>query len=40
MRDKIEDYKDLKVLRKAKADPRNKKGEPFIDVVKRLGLIK
>jgi len=35
----LEDYEDLKILRKTKADPRNKKGEPFINVAKRLGLI-
>jgi PHD/YefM family antitoxin component YafN of YafNO toxin-antitoxin module len=36
----LEDYEDLKALRKAKADSRNKKGEPFIDVARRLGLAK
>ena len=40
MRSALEDYEDLKALRKAKADPRNKKGEPFVDAARRMGLVK
>lgn len=34
----LEDYADLKDLRKAKNDPMNKQGRLFSEVVKELGL--
>jgi len=34
----LEDYADLKDLRKAKNDPMNKQGRLFVDVAKELGL--
>jgi len=38
MQGEIEDYRDLRDLRKAKADPRNQEGRPFRDVAAELGL--
>jgi len=40
MQEDIEDYNDLKALRKAKVDPMNQQGRPFDDVAKELGLKK
>lgn len=34
----LEDYTDLKDLRKAKKDPMNQQGRLFNDVAKELGL--
>lgn len=38
MSEELEDYYDLRDLRKAKADPRNRKGRQFDIVAKELGL--
>ena len=40
MQDELEDYDDLRELRKAKADPKNRRGRPFDVVAAELGLIK
>jgi hypothetical protein len=40
MQEELEDYRLLKILRKAKADPRNQKGRPFSEAALDLGLIK
>jgi hypothetical protein len=40
MQDELEDFRLLKILRKAKADPKNKKGRPFAEAARELGLIK
>jgi PHD/YefM family antitoxin component YafN of YafNO toxin-antitoxin module len=40
MQEKIEDYNDLRELRKAKNDPQNKHGRPFDIVATELGLMK
>jgi hypothetical protein len=36
----LEDYHALKELRKAKADPQNQRGRPFVEVAHELGLLK
>lgn len=38
MQEELEDYHDLKDLRRAKADPRNQKGRSFDVVAEELGL--
>ena len=40
MQNELEDYDDLRELRKAKADPKNQNGRPFDVVAAELGLIK
>ncbi len=40
MQEALEDYHALKELRKAKADPKNKRGRPFADVARELGVVK
>ncbi len=40
MQEDLEDYYDLLELRKAKADPRNKKEFSFEEVARELGLVK
>lgn len=40
MQDELENYDDLRELRKAKADPKNQNGRPFDVVAAELGLIK
>jgi PHD/YefM family antitoxin component YafN of YafNO toxin-antitoxin module len=40
MQQDLEDYQDLRDLRKAKADPRNQQGRSFNAVAKELGLKK
>ena len=40
MQEELEDYDDLRELRKAKADPKNRRGRPFDVVAAELGLIK
>ena len=40
MREELEDYHDLRDLRRAKADPRNQEGRPFHTVAEELGLKK
>ena len=35
-----EESRLLKILRKAKADPKNTKGRPFAEAARELGLIK
>ncbi len=40
MQEKIEDYNDLRELRKAKNDPKNRHGRPFDIVATELGLMK
>jgi PHD/YefM family antitoxin component YafN of YafNO toxin-antitoxin module len=40
MQEEIEDYHDLRDLRRAKADPRNQEGRSFESVAKDLGLKK
>ncbi|HXA81119.1 MAG TPA: hypothetical protein VNV14_07600 [Opitutaceae bacterium] len=40
MRKELENYQDLKALRLAKADPRNRKGRLFQEAAKDLGLLK
>ncbi len=40
MQEELEDYSDLRELRKAKFDPKNRQGRPFDIVVKELGLKK
>ena len=40
MQEELEDYDDLKELRKAKADPKNQNGRPFDVVAAELGLTK
>lgn len=38
MQEELEDYRDLRELRRAKSDSRNKTGRSFIEVAKELGL--
>ncbi len=40
MQEELEDYDDLRELRKAKADPKNQIGRPFDVVAAELGLVK
>jgi PHD/YefM family antitoxin component YafN of YafNO toxin-antitoxin module len=40
MQESLEDYFDLRDLRKAKVDPMNQQGRSFVDVAKELGLKK
>ncbi len=40
MQEALEDYYALKALRQAKADPKNRKGRPFIEAARELGLTK
>jgi len=40
MQEDLEDYIDLRDLRKAKVDPMNQHGRVFVDVAKELGLNK
>ncbi|HEY3319359.1 MAG TPA: type II toxin-antitoxin system Phd/YefM family antitoxin [Planctomycetota bacterium] len=40
MQEMIEDYEDLKALRRAKAEPDYRKRRPYEDVAKELGLVK
>jgi hypothetical protein len=40
MQELIEDYEDLKALRKAKAEPDYRKRRRYEEVAKELGLIK
>jgi len=40
MQEKIEDYADLNVVRKAKAEPDYRKRRPYEEVAKELGLMK
>ena len=40
MQEELEDYDDLKELRKAKVDPKNQNGRPFDLVAAELGLTK
>jgi len=40
MQEELEDYSDLRDLRKAKADSRNQQGRRFDDVANELGLKK
>ena len=39
MQEKIEDYEDLVALRKAKADPRNRRRRPLADYMRERGII-
>ena len=38
MQEELEDLRDLQELRKAKADPKNKKGRPIEEVAAELGI--
>jgi hypothetical protein len=40
MQEAVEDYHALKALRKAKADPKNRRGRPFAEVAREMGLLK
>ena len=40
MQEDLEDYNDLRELRKAKADPKNQQGQPLAVVAEKLGLKK
>ncbi|MEK7450178.1 MAG: type II toxin-antitoxin system Phd/YefM family antitoxin [Planctomycetota bacterium] len=40
IQEKLEDYHDLRDLRKAKIDPKNQQGRSFDVVATELGLIK
>ncbi len=40
MQQELEDYRDLRELRRAKADSKNQKGRPFDIVAAELGLRK
>jgi PHD/YefM family antitoxin component YafN of YafNO toxin-antitoxin module len=40
MQEDLEDYSDLRDLRRAKLDPMNQQGRSFDDVAKELGLKK
>jgi len=40
MQEELEDYRDLRELRKAKVDPKNQQGRPFDVVATELGLMK
>ena len=40
MQEKIEDYEDLKALRKAKSEPDYRKRRPYEDAARELGLMK
>lgn len=40
MQEALEDYHALRELRKAKADPKNQRGRPFVEVARELGLVK
>lgn len=40
MQEELEDYHDLRELRKAKVDPKNQQGRPFDVVATELGLTK
>ena len=35
---KLEDFEDLKALREAKADPRNRKRRPLLDYMRERGI--
>ena len=39
MQGELEDYRLLKLLRAAKKDSRNKKGRPFAEAARELGLL-
>jgi hypothetical protein len=38
MQQKLEDYADLMALRKAKADPRNRKRRPLAEYMRERGI--
>lgn len=40
MQEALEDYHALRELRKAKADSKNRRGRPFAEVARELGLVK
>ncbi len=40
MQEALEDYHALRELRKAKADPKNQRGRPFVEAARELGLVK
>ncbi len=40
MQEELEDYRDLRELRKAKVGPKNQQGRPFDVVATELGLVK
>ena len=39
MQEALEDYHALKALRSAKRDPKNRDGQPFEQVARKLGLL-
>jgi len=39
MQDELEDYRDLQMLRSAKADPANRKGRLFEEAAREMGLL-
>jgi hypothetical protein len=39
MQQKLEDYEDLMILRKAKADPRNRRSRPLSDYMRERGIV-
>ena len=40
MEEQLDDYACLKALRKAKADPANRRGRPFVEFARERGLLK
>jgi hypothetical protein len=40
MEDDLDDYACLKALRKAKADPANRRGRPFMEFARERGYLK
>ena len=38
MQEELEDYRDLRDLRRAKTDPKNQKGRPFGEFAAEIGL--
>jgi hypothetical protein len=39
MQQKLEDYEDLRILRKAKADPRNRRSRPLSEYMRERGIV-
>ena len=39
MQQKLEDYEDLRILRKAKADPHNRRSRPLSEFMRERGMV-
>jgi hypothetical protein len=40
MQEAVEDYHALKALRKSNVDPKNRRGRPFVEAAREMGLLK